>query len=136
MFVVGLIYNLSTLVALSIVSGFIDNRWSAKQFTGSVLQGILFGIVAMFAMINPLVFDVGLVFDGRSVVISLCALFFGPIAAIIAAIMAIALRIWQGGIGALMGVSVIIMSAVIGTVFYYVWKLKGKKVTFSFLLLF
>ncbi|HPF94042.1 MAG TPA: hypothetical protein PLV65_08890, partial [Tenuifilaceae bacterium] len=76
MFIIDLIYNLSTLVALSIVSGFIDNRWSSTTRKGALLQGFLFGVVAMLGMINPLVFQEGLVFDGRSVVISLSGLFF------------------------------------------------------------
>ncbi|MDD3892607.1 MAG: LytS/YhcK type 5TM receptor domain-containing protein, partial [Bacteroidales bacterium] len=81
MLIIDLIYNLSALVALSIVSGFIDNRWSSTKQRGALLQGFLFGIVAILAMMNPLVLEEGLVFDGRSVVISLSGLFFGPIAA-------------------------------------------------------
>jgi PAS domain S-box-containing protein len=134
MFVIDLIYNLSTLIALSIVSGFIDNRWSSKTQRGAILQGILFGIVAILGMINPLVFDVGLVFDGRSVVISLCGLFFGPIAALISGTMAIFLRIYQGGVGVYMGVSVIAASALLGTLYHYKRKKKGRQMSSLFLL--
>ena len=87
-------------------------------------------------MINPLVFEEGLVFDGRSVVISICGLFFGPISAIISALMSISLRIYQGGVGAIMGVSVITASAIIGVFFYYSWKLKNRKISSLFLLIF
>lgn len=136
MFVIELIYNLSMLVALSVISGFFDNRWSSKSIKGAVLQGVLFGLVAMLGMLNPLVFEEGLVFDGRSVVISLCALFFGPVAAAISAVMAIVLRLYQGGIGTLMGVSVASVSAIIGVVFYYQRKLKNKRLSSLFLLSF
>ena len=136
MFIIDLIYNLSTLVALSIISGFFDNRWSSSTKRGAIIQGLLFGGVTILGMINPLVFDVGLVFDGRSVVISLCALFFGPLAAAISAVMAIALRIYQGGVGAVMGVSVILASALIGVFYHYRRKKRSKKISTLFLLAF
>ncbi len=88
----------------------------------------------MLGMLNPLVFDVGLVFDGRSVVISLCGLFFGPIAAAISASMAIILRVFQGGIGALMGVSVIISSATLGVIYHYRRKRRNRRISTLFLL--
>ncbi len=134
MIFIGLIYNLATLVALSVVSGFIDKRWRRDTTTGKVVQGFLFGFVAILGMILPLVLSPGLIFDGRSVVISLCSLFFGPVSGVIAASMAILLRILQGGVGAVMGVSVIAASFIIGTIFYYYRKKNNAKVTVIFLL--
>lgn len=133
MFFIDLIYNLSTLVALSIISGFVDNRWSSNTQRVALAQGLLFGFVALLGMLNPLVFQPGLVFDGRSVVISLCGLFFGPIAASVSAVMAIALRVYQGGVGVYMGVSVIVASALIGVFYYYRRKKRSKKISTFFL---
>ena len=79
-----LILNLALLVALSVVSGFIDKRWPRHTRTGVLLQGFLFGGVAVLGMLRPLVIGPGLIFDGRSVMLSLCALFFGPWAAVVA----------------------------------------------------
>ncbi|MDD4385580.1 MAG: PAS domain S-box protein [Bacteroidales bacterium] len=132
MFIIDLIYNLSTLVALSIVSGFINKRWTSTTQKGALLQGLLFGVVAMLGMMNPLVFKEGLIFDGRSVAISLSGLFFGPIAAIVSAMMAIALRIFQGGIGTIMGVSVSVASAVIGIIYHYRRKQRNKRFSMLF----
>lgn len=134
MVIIDLIYNLSMLVALSIISGFVYNRWRGSTDMGAILQGVLFGIVAILGMLNPLVLTEGLVFDGRSVVISLCALFFGPVAGVISAVMAIVLRVFQGGIGAVMGVSVITASATIGIVYYYRRKHRDRRITTKFLL--
>lgn len=64
----------------------------------------------MIGMLHPFVVAPGLIFDGRSVMISLSGLFFGPIAAMTAGTMALVLRILQGGEGALMGVLAIIAS--------------------------
>lgn len=118
MILVELIYNLTLLVALSVVSGFIDLRWQRNTWIGTLLQGLLFGSAAVIGMLRPFVFAPGLVFDGRSVMISLGGLFFGPWAATVACGMTIPLRLAQGGPGALMGVLVILSSAVIGVLFH------------------
>lgn len=121
MIFIGLIYNLSLLIALSVVSSFVSFKWKQK-ITNEIVQGLIFGSTALIAMLQPLTLGPGLIFDGRSVVISLCGLFYGPIAALIAAIMALILRIYQGGLGVYMGTSVIAASAIIGIIFYYKWK--------------
>ena len=118
MIFVDLIYNLSLLVALSVVSGFIGQRWR-HELRGELLQGVVFGGAAVIGMLRPLVLAPGLIFDGRSVMISLCGLFFGPAAVMVAGAMALACRILQGGMGAIMGVSVILSSALLGLIFHF-----------------
>ena len=99
MIYIDLILNLSLLVALSVVSGFIENRWDRHTRLGLLFQGVLFGGVAALGMLRPLDLGQGLIFDGRSIMISLCALFFGPWAAAISGVMAIVCRMWLGGAG-------------------------------------
>ncbi len=114
---IDLIYNLTLLVALSVVSGFISQRWSRDSVRGDLLQGLLFGSAAVLAMSRPLVFAPGLIFDGRSVMISLCGLFFGLRAVGLTACLTIAYRIWQGGVGTTVGILVIVSSSVIGLLY-------------------
>jgi len=114
MIIISLIYNLALLVALSVISGFIGERRRYLVQYEPLLQGFLFGSAAIIGMLLPLKLSPGLIFDGRSVVISLCALFFGPVAAGLAMAMAATLRIIQGGPGVVMGVSVILESGLIG----------------------
>lgn len=116
---IQLIYNLAILAAVSVVSGFIDARWNRNRKTGLVLQGIAFGIIAMIAMLNPYKLNNGIIFDGRSIVLSLCALFFGPVSGSIAGSIAIITRLYIGGNGALMGISVISASVIIGLLFHH-----------------
>jgi len=127
-----LIYNLGILVSMSIISSFIGHRGD-KEWKISFLQGVLFGIASIIGMLHPLVVAPGLIFDGRSVMISLSALFFGPFAATITGTMAVYLRIYQGGTGMTMGVLVIIMSAIIGTMFYIRNKRRNIEVTINVL---
>ncbi len=135
MVIVNLIYNLSLLVALSVISGFISDKWFNSR-RAVLLQGFLFGIAALIGMINPFVFSKGLIFDGRSVMLSLCALYFGPLAAAVALLMTAALRVYQGGIGTLTGVLVIISSVSIGIIFHYRYIKHGRVVSSMTLLMF
>ncbi len=113
-----LLYNLALLIALSIVSGFI-RRNSTSSTQHALLQGLLFGVTVMIGMVRPLEISQGLFFDGRSVIISLCALFFGPVAVAVTSSIAIVLRYFQGGIGTLTGICVILSSTLIGLMFHY-----------------
>jgi PAS domain S-box-containing protein len=109
-----LILNLTLLVALSVVSGFIEKRRAWTTRPGALLQGILFGAAAVLGMLRPLALGPGLIFDGRSVMVSLCALYFGPAAAAVAGVMTILCRIAIGGMGTLTGILVILSSLGIG----------------------
>jgi PAS domain S-box-containing protein len=122
MIYLDLILNLSLLVALSVVSGFIEQRWPRQTRFGVLVQGALFGAAAVIGMLHPLQLAPGLIFDGRSVMVSLCALFFGPWSGAIAAAMTIACRIGIGGVGTTMGVTVILSSAAMGLLAYHYLK--------------
>jgi len=119
MILFDLLYNLSALLAISVLSGFIDLRWSRFDWLGKLLQGLLFGVAAIVGMMYPFVLTEGIIFDGRSVVISLAAAFFGPVSGIIAAGIAMIYRFFiVGGSGWLTGILVISASFLIGWGFY------------------
>ena len=133
---VDLIYNLAMLIALSVVSGFVDMRWKRSTWAGACLQGVVFGSAAVIGMLRPFVMGPGLIFDGRSVMISLGALFFGPWAGAVACAMTVPLRIYQGGPGMWMGTMVILLSAGVGTVFHWARHGKQGQISVSALFLF
>jgi PAS domain S-box-containing protein len=133
MIIKEILYNLTLLVSISIISGFIENFWKKTSFQGRIIQGILFGATAVIGMVFPFVFSPGFIFDGRSVILSLCALFFGPTSAIIAMVIALIYRVYVGGGGAIMGVSVILTSTLIGLIAFYFRKKFQYKVTVLFL---
>ncbi len=119
MIYIDLMLNLTLLVALSIVSGFVEKRWAVHTRLGVVLQGFLFGGAAVIGMLRPLSLGPGLIFDGRSIMVSLCVLFFGPWAAAMAVVMTAACRLWLGGAGAVTGLLVILSSAGIGLLAHF-----------------
>lgn len=111
-----IIFNLGTLISISILSGFVEYRNHPKKF---ITLGLLFGLGSTLGMLNPVQWSTGIIFDGRSILLSIAAMYFGPATAIISIIPPTILRIIQGGGGAHMGISVIFASAIIGTIFYY-----------------
>ena len=115
--ILDIVFNLGMLASLSILSGFIgaDGERRARKL---LMQGALYGTASLLGMLHPLVLAPGVIFDGRSVMLSVCGFFFGPAAAALAASMALVLRVHQGGSGAVMGVSVIVSSALIGALFH------------------
>ncbi len=114
MIYIELIFKLSLLVALSVISGFIEQHRPRHTHSGPLLQGLLFGGAAMIGMLHPVALGPGLIFDGRSVMLSIGALFYGPWAALVAGAITIVTRLMQGGAGSLTGVVVILASLAIG----------------------
>ena len=131
-----LILNLSLLVALSVVSGFIEQHWPRHTRIGKVAQGVLFGGMAVIGMLRPLQLEPGLFFDGRSVMLSICALFYGPLASAIACLMALACRLALGGSGMVMGIFTIFSSAAVGLVAHRLYRTSGRALTVRHLFLF
>lgn len=129
-----LLYNLGILISISIISGFIGHR-NKKGLERSILQGLIFGIAAVIGMLHPLVIAPGLIFDGRSVMISLSGLFFGPLASAIAASMALIIRIIQGGTGLIMATIVIVLSASIGAFLNIKNRRKNTEITINMIFL-
>lgn len=123
-----LTYNLSLLIALSVLTGFIGQREKITEIQKSIIFGIIFGLVAIVGMLYPVNFAPGLIFDGRTVVLSLCALFFGPVAVVISAIMAFIVRFSQGGVGIIPGVLNITTATLIGLAFHYKFYVKKRTV--------
>ncbi len=124
--IIDLILNLLLLVALSVVSGFIDEHWPQRSRIRELLQGTLFGSVSVIGMLRPLVFAPGVIFDGRSVMVSLGALFFGSWAAALSSVMAIACRVWLGGDGMITGILVILASALTGLLARRYWQVDSR----------
>ena len=119
MMLLELIQNLVLLVALAAASQVIEARWQVRRLTSQILHGLLFGTVGVVGMMTPVHFQPGIIFDGRSIILSVAGLFGGPVVALLAALMCGAYRLWLGGAGAAMGLSVILTSAALGVAFYY-----------------
>jgi PAS domain S-box-containing protein len=81
------------------------------------VTGLAYGAVCIVGMLAPIEYAPGVIFDARSVVLSISGLFGGPIAAAIAGVIAGGYRIWIGGAGAPVGVAVVILCVLAGVAY-------------------
>jgi len=117
-----LIFNLALLVTISTLYGYLI-RWldfSAKW--RQIANGLMFGIMAIIVMTVPFHYQEGLIYDSRSVVISIAGLFSGGVAVTIAAICAAIFRLILGGIGTIAGIATILVSGILGVLAHTYWK--------------
>jgi PAS domain S-box-containing protein len=119
----NIINNLSILIALSVISTLIIKKFDYKSLKNNIYQGILYSLCILIIMSTPFVLMKGIIFDGRSIALSLSTLFFGPITGIMVTITALIYRIYIGGNGMYMGISVIVSSFLLG---WYFYKLREK----------
>lgn len=113
---VGLINNVALLLALGLLYDVIPLRRRLRMISVmQVVTGLLLGGIGLAVMLNPWeFFTEGVIFDTRSILLSIAGLFFGVVPTMIAVMMTAALRIFQGGAGAFTGVGVIATSGLIG----------------------
>lgn len=113
MIILGILSNLSLLALFCMLSLFFG-KYCAGARRAVLVHGLFFGLACVVGMMHPLVVAPGIIYDGRSIMLSLCGLFFGPAAAGIAAFMALVCRISLGGPGATAGVLVIVSAPLLG----------------------
>lgn len=120
--ILDLIKNIALLVTLAVGLRFLGYRFEQRRAVFLVMAGGLFGLVGVVGMMTPLQFAPGIIYDGRSIVLSLAGLFGGPVVAAIAAPICAAYRFYLGGPGAIPGIAVIVEAAALGVVLFYLRK--------------
>lgn len=120
---------MTLLVAAIVVYTMIIRRWDKGSLQYSLGSGLLFGIVAILGMRMPFVLQPGVIFDGRSIILSIAGLFGGPLTALIAAVISAVHRVYIGGAGMYVGVATIILSAAFGAAYYYLLRRTKKIMT-------
>ena len=114
-----LIQNAFLLITLSFLYGTLRIYLSKYKLLFQVSSGIWFGLVAMAAMMIPYEYEPGIIFDGRSVVITLAGLWGGWLTTLISALIAGAYRISLGGAGVLAGTATILFCGLTGLIFHH-----------------
>jgi PAS domain S-box-containing protein len=111
----GLLNNSALLLAMCLVYDTVSmSRDPLRPVAKEVASGFILGVIGIAVMMNPLQWYSGIIFDTRSVLLSVSGLFFGPVATVIAMGMTGAYRFYLGGSGAWVGLSVIAATGGIG----------------------
>ncbi len=117
----NLINNIAFLIALVATGQIVVARAHKRQLNRQVLLGLLFGGVTLLGMANPVNFAPGVFFDGRSIVLAVAGVVGGGATAAIAVGMAAIYRYQLGGIGAPVGIVVVVMSGLLGVLARQWW---------------
>lgn len=114
-FFVPLLHNAALLVALVLTFDMLAGH-ARKHHRGlwQVAVGALVGLLGISIMSAPLSLDRGIIFDSRSVLLSLTGLFFGGVPTAVALVVTVAYRFFLGGVGMWTGVAVLICSGSLG----------------------
>ena len=111
----ALLQNAALLLAMMVVFDLVTSRrellsqWWWQMLAGVILGGLCIGLMLASFRLEP-----GIIFDTRSVLLSLTGLFLGPIPAVFAMAMAAAYRLWLDGTGLWTGLWVILASGGVG----------------------
>lgn len=110
----GLVYNASLLLSISLIYILFFLKYDKNNIWRKIIAGVAIGFIGILLMENRIQIVQGIIFDLRSVLVSVTAMFFGFIPAFVAAVIIIIWRIIIGGSGILMGVLVTAVTFGIG----------------------
>jgi PAS domain S-box-containing protein len=111
----SLIYNAALLLSVGL---FYDLFCRGKQASSTRIIQLIFGLiiggVTIVLMATPAHWAPGIIFDTRSILLSLVGLFFGYVPTLTAMAIGVGYRLHLGGGGTLVGVATIVSSGLIG----------------------
>ena len=117
----ALIQNACILLAMAVVFDTTLRGWnSSEKIWRKLFLGLVVGAIGIVLMNTPWTYGEGLIFDTRSILLSMSGLFFGTIPTLVAMIICVFYRFSQGG-AYLTGISVIIATSLIGILWRH-WK--------------
>lgn len=107
-----------------------------SSITSDLIMGFSFALISVIGMLFPVELSPGVIIDGRTVIVSLSAIFGGVSSSIITAAVTGLYRIYLGGVGLTAGLASIGLAVLNGVFFLYLYKkkiLKNIFVLFIFL---
>lgn len=128
--------NAALMLVMSLLSTNIQLRWFKRENGRNIILGVLYGLSAVMAMEIPMVLQPGVIFDSRSVILSLGGLFTGGITTMIACGIAAIARFLIGGPGTFTGVGSIVISGFAGLLFRRIVRARNLSLNMGWLFLF
>jgi len=110
----SLFENASLLLALATLQWLLLQQVRSDGLAYRLAMGLLFGLTAVATMLFPLVLEPGLIFDTRTVALSIGSLFGGPVVGLVAGAIAATARIAIGGTGTFVGLGTIAAAVLAG----------------------
>src|SRR5262249_22816390 len=103
-----------TVFALAALPWLHKRAFPLGKHGAAAVLGLIFSIVAVLGMLDPVRIAPGVFIDGRSPLMALAGFIGGPLSMAVAAVLADGCRVWLGGAGALVGVINLTLAGLIG----------------------
>ncbi len=111
----ALVHNAALLLSMVLMFEMLVRQgWKRGGLFIRILVGVLLGSIGIAVMLTRWELLPGLVLDTRSILLAISGLFFGGVPTLVAMAMTGGLRLFQGGVGAMLGVAVILVSGLLG----------------------
>ncbi|MBN2764812.1 MAG: PAS domain-containing protein [Paludibacteraceae bacterium] len=128
-FLLSLIQNVAILLAFSMMYDYFwIRKKSGHSFMYKIGTGIFIAAVGYLLIRTPWTMIDGIIFDSRTILLSIAGLFFGAVPTIIAVLILSVYRFLIGGDGLYMGIATMITSGIIGILWHYLrsgWEKKN-----------
>ena len=118
----NLVLNTSFLVSISIIFNLYFQKIQRQKVIYKLLGGVILGLAGIVLMTISLKLPNDVIFDTRSILISISGLFYGFLPTSIAAAIVIGYRVFLGGPGTITGIAVTLSSAVLGILWRFIRK--------------
>ncbi|WP_425806199.1 PAS domain S-box protein [Desulfitobacterium sp. Sab5] len=115
---INLIYNITILLTLALIYSVFQTKNRIYNLFYKIVLGFLNGGAGLLIMSSAMQLEKGVIFDARSILISVSGMFFGAVPTLIAGLIMITYRIIIGGPGVIMGVLVILTTGSIGILWH------------------
>jgi diguanylate cyclase (GGDEF)-like protein/PAS domain S-box-containing protein len=107
------------LLALCWLQTVNSRLWANRSWLRQGAAGLLFGGTCIVGMLTSITLEPGLIFDGRTAVLSMAGLFGGPLVAVLAGLLAGAYRLWLGGPGVWVGLANVLLPLLLGVLYWH-----------------
>lgn len=116
----SLIQNTAVLLSFSMLyEYYLKREESLERISDKIVAGIVIGGIGLVLMLTTWTLRPGLVFDTRTILLSVSGLFLGPIPTLMAVVFVGVCRVVMGGGGMWMGLSTIVTSGILGVLWGY-----------------
>lgn len=118
----NLVLNTTLLLSISILFNQFYLKLSMQKLWSRIIGGLILGIAGIAIVSIAIRLPNSVIFDTRSILLSVSGLFYGVLPTAIAAVIIALYRVFLGGAGMFMGVAVTLSSALIGVVWRQIRK--------------
>lgn len=115
---INLIYNITILLTLALIYSIFQSKNRIENLFYKIILGFFNGAAGLLIMSAAVQLDNGIIFDARSILISVSGMFLGAVPTLIAGFIMIIYRIIIGGPGIYVGVLVTLTTSLIGILWH------------------